>query len=86
MGELPLRSAQLGDVAVLVRPEQLRVTPGDELSVERVEYYGQDAVYVLGDTAGGRVRVRILERPTFRRGDHVAVRYPGGPTLAYPAT
>lgn len=86
VGELPLRSSCAGDVAVLVRPEQLRVAAGDELVVERVEYYGHDAVYLLGDEAGGRVRVRILERPTFRHGDRVAVRYTGGPTLAYPAT
>jgi iron(III) transport system ATP-binding protein len=86
VGEVPLRSRHVGDVAVLVRPEQLRMTAGGELSVERVEYYGHDAVYVLCDTAGGRVRVRILERPSFGRGDRVAVRYTGGPTLAYPAS
>jgi iron(III) transport system ATP-binding protein len=85
IGDLPLRADHRGDVAVLVRPEQLRVTAGDDLAVERVEYYGHDAVYVLGDDAGGRVRVRILERPTFARGDHVTVHYTGGPTLAYPA-
>jgi iron(III) transport system ATP-binding protein len=85
IGDLPLRAAQSGDVAVLVRPEQLRVHAGDDLLVERVEYYGHDAVYVLGDRTGGCVRVRILERPTFRQGDQVSVHYTGGPTLAYPS-
>ncbi len=85
VGDLPLRSPLSGKVSVLVRPEQLRVLAGSDLMVERVEYYGHDAVYVLGDAVGGRLRVRVLERPTFRAGDRVSVRYTGGPTLAYPA-
>jgi iron(III) transport system ATP-binding protein len=84
VGELPLRVPHSGDVSVLVRPESLHVTAGDDLEVEQVEYYGHDAVYVLRDRAGQRVRVRILERPVFVRGDLVDIRYMGGPTVAYP--
>jgi len=93
VGEVPLRAPCTGDVSVLVRPENLHVTAGDDLQVERVEYYGHDAVYVLrgpeaprtGGRSDQRVRVRILERPTFDRGDFVTVRYTGGPTMAYPS-
>jgi iron(III) transport system ATP-binding protein len=85
VGDLPLRADCSGDCAVLVRPEQLRVGEGVGLWVERVEYYGHDAVYVLRDDAGEQVRARILERPTFHSGDRVSVRYTGGPTVAYPA-
>jgi hypothetical protein len=88
IGDVPLRAPCDGDVSVLVRPECLHVTAGDDLEVEHVEYYGHDAVYVLrqrGGRADQRVRVRILERPTFGRGDLVTVRYTGGPTMAYPA-
>jgi iron(III) transport system ATP-binding protein len=85
IGELPLRVPYDGDVSVLVRPETLHVAAGDDLRVERVEYYGHDAVYVLRDRTEQRVRVRILERPTFGCGDFVAVRYTGGPTMAYPS-
>jgi iron(III) transport system ATP-binding protein len=84
VGRLPLRAPCTGDVSVLVRPEHLRVSAGSDLEVERVEYYGHDAVYVLRAGAGQQVRVRILERPLFERGDLVAVRYTGGPTVAYP--
>jgi iron(III) transport system ATP-binding protein len=85
VGELPLRVPHRGDVSVLVRPEALHVTAGDGLEVEQVEYYGHDAVYVLRDRADQRVRVRILERPVFARGDLVDVSYTGGPTVAYPS-
>ena len=85
VGDLPLRAEWSGDCAVLVRPEQLCVGEGAGLWVDRVEYYGHDAVYVLRDDAGEQVRARILERPTFRSGDQVSVRYTGGPTLVYPA-
>ena len=84
VGELPLQASHHGDVAVLVRPEHLRVTVGDDMEVERVEYYGHDAVYVLRDRAAAQVRVRILDRPAFDRGDRVTVQYTGGPAVAYP--
>jgi iron(III) transport system ATP-binding protein len=85
VGEVPLRASCTGDVSVLVRPENLHVTAGDDLQVEHVEYYGHDAVYVLRGRGAQYVRVRILERPTFGRGDFVTVRYTGGPTMAYPS-
>lgn len=85
IGRLPLRVEHQGAVRVLVRPEQLQVTDGDDLDIELVEYYGHDAVYVLRHPHEGRVRARILQRPRHRAGDRVAVTYGGGPTLAYPS-
>ncbi len=86
VGPVPLRAAASGPVDVLVRPEQLLVEPGDDGVVERVEYYGHDAVYLVRPDGGPVVRARILAAPVHRGGDRVAVRYAGAPTVGYPAT
>jgi iron(III) transport system ATP-binding protein len=73
-----------GDVLVLVRPEELALDPAGEASIELVEFYGHDTVYVVGLPDGESVRVRQGSAPRFARGDAVTVRYVGPPTVAYP--
>jgi iron(III) transport system ATP-binding protein len=68
---------------VLVRPEDLRVAPGDEAMVELVEFYGHDTVYDIRLGDGSSVRARVGAAPTLRRGDRVAVSYLGPPTVAW---
>jgi iron(III) transport system ATP-binding protein len=75
-----------GDVQVLLRPEELRVEPGDDGEVELLEYYGHDTVYVVRLENQSVVRVRAGSVPLHRRGDRVTVRYAGPPAVAYPAT
>jgi iron(III) transport system ATP-binding protein len=83
VGQVPLRAPGHGDVDVLVRPECLAITAGDQASVEAVEYYGHDTVYLARRDAGPLLRVRVLAAPRYRRGDRVAVGYAGGPTVAF---
>jgi iron(III) transport system ATP-binding protein len=84
VGPVPLQVAPApGEVDVLLRPEDLVVRAGDGASVEAVEYYGHDAVYLVRPDAGPLVKVRVIAAPVFRRGDRVDVAYEGGPTVAY---
>jgi iron(III) transport system ATP-binding protein len=83
VGDVPLARAATGEVDVLLRPEELRVERDGSAEVEHIEYYGHDTVYVIQLPGGPRVRARVGSAPEFRRGDAVAVRYVGAPTVAY---
>ncbi len=92
LAEVPLTAAPSatgpvpeGEVLVLVRPEELALDAGGDASVELVEFYGHDTVYVVRLTDGVSVRVRQGSAPRFARGDAVTARYAGPPTVAYPA-
>ena len=84
VGPVPLCDERHGEVDVLVRPEQLAVSAGRQAVVERVEYYGHDAVYLVRPDGGPLVRVRVMATPRFGGGDRVDVRYVGDATVAYP--
>ncbi|MGH9116976.1 MAG: ABC transporter ATP-binding protein [Acidimicrobiales bacterium] len=72
-----------GPARVLIRPEELGIESGDTATVEVLEFYGHDSVYVVRLDAGGPLRVRIGSLPAFRPGDRVRVSYVGTPTVAY---
>jgi iron(III) transport system ATP-binding protein len=84
LGRVPLAAELRGEVEVLLRPEQLRVTPGARATIDAVEYYGHDAVYLTRLPGGDPVRVRVLDAPEFSPGDRVDLDYVGGPTIGYP--
>ena len=84
IGQVPLRSALGGDVEVLLRPEQLRVSVGDAATILSVEYFGHDAVYLTRLPGGADLRVRVLDAPEFGPGDTVDLTYVGGATVGYP--
>jgi iron(III) transport system ATP-binding protein len=84
VGPVPLSAPLRGEVDVLLRPEQLRVSAGRDATVDAVEYYGHDAVYLTRLPGGDAVRVRVLDAPEFRPGDRVDLDYVGGPTVGYP--
>ena len=84
LGRVPLSAGLRGDVDVLLRPEQLRVTAGRGATIDAVEYFGHDAVYLTRLPGGDAVRVRVLDAPEFRPGDRVDLDYVGGPTVCYP--
>jgi iron(III) transport system ATP-binding protein len=85
LGSVPLAEPAEGDVRVLVRPEMVHLAEGDGAVVEITEYYGHDSLYVVRTDTGTTLRVRTAASPTARRGDRVALRYAGPPTVAFPA-
>ncbi len=90
IGRLPVNSSRptpptSGDVDVLVRPEDLDLSPTGTDLIDSVEYYGHDTTYeVLVGTH--RFRVRQPSVPRFERGDSVGVTFIGSSSCAYPAT
>jgi iron(III) transport system ATP-binding protein len=84
IGRVPLRDGLGGDVDVLLRPEQLRVSAGAAATIDSVQYFGHDAVYLTRLPGGAALRVRVLDAPEFRPGDTVDLRYVGGATVGYP--
>jgi iron(III) transport system ATP-binding protein len=84
IGRVPLRAELRGDVDVLLRPEQLRVSAGAGATIDAVQYFGHDAVYLTRLPGGAALRVRVLDAPEFRPGDTVDLAYVGGPTVGYP--
>jgi iron(III) transport system ATP-binding protein len=71
------------DADVLIRPEDLDLTPDGVGEVRLIEYYGHDTTYEI-DIEGELVRARLASAPRFQRGDRVTVRYVGSATVAYP--
>ncbi|HWD42802.1 MAG TPA: ABC transporter ATP-binding protein [Actinomycetota bacterium] len=84
IGRVPLRAELAGHVDVLLRPEQLRVSAGRAATIDSVQYFGHDAVYLTRLPGGAALRVRVLDAPEFRPGDTVDLDYVGGPTVGYP--
>ena len=84
IGRVPLRDGLGGDVDVLLRPEQLRVSAGAAATIDSVQYFGHDAVYLTRLAGGTALRVRVLDVPEFRPGDTVDLTYVGGATVGYP--
>jgi iron(III) transport system ATP-binding protein len=84
LGVVPLAEPAAGRVRVLVRPEMVKLLPGDDGVVEITEYYGHDSLYVVRTDAGQTVRVRASAAPVAKRGDRVTLEYAGPPTVAFP--
>src|ERR671913_567276 len=84
IGRVPLRNGLRGDVDVLLRPEQLRVSAGAAATIDSVQYFGHDPIYLTRLPGGAALRVRVLDAPEFRPGDTVDLDYVGGPTVGYP--
>jgi iron(III) transport system ATP-binding protein len=84
LGAIPLEVNRSGDIDILLRPEQLRLTDGDEATVEVVEFYGHDAMVYLryGDQP---LRVRTGPEVAARRGDTFGVRFAGQAAHSFPA-
>ena len=98
VGTVGLDAAFDGPVQVVLRPEELRLTPAPEGAagvgepddgagvlgrVELCEYYGHDTVYRVRPDGGPPLRARAGSVPQFDRGDRVAIAYQGQPAVAY---
>ena len=54
LGAVPLHAEAWGPVEVMIRPERIVAIPGGDATVERIEYYGHDAVYIVALDGGRR--------------------------------
>jgi iron(III) transport system ATP-binding protein len=92
LGDIPLMRPAVGDVTVLVRPEDLRVarapagpTNGQSAAcadVTFVEYYGHDAMISVVHHEAGDLRVRAVGTDV-SPGDAVEVHLVGRPTVSF---
>ena len=85
LGAVPLHAEAWGPVEVMIRPERLVAHPGGDATVERIEYYGHDAVYIVALDGAGAVRSRSIGAPSLAPGARVSLEFRGAPTVAYPA-
>jgi iron(III) transport system ATP-binding protein len=83
IGRIPLRSGRQGRVQVMVRPEEVILDDGVDATIEAVEFYGHDAVYVVRMADTPPLRARVLSTPRWRVGDRVQVGYSGRATVAF---
>jgi iron(III) transport system ATP-binding protein len=88
LGRLPVEGGPDGDVEVIVRPEQVRVTDldpsdGDAVSATVLDaaYFGHDHLLDLTLPGGAVVQSRGPGRPLWERGRAVAVRVDGPVTV-----
>ena len=84
IGPVPLDRDHRADVDVMVRPEQVGIYPGEGGTVEHVEFYGHDSIYLVTLDGGTTVRSRVLTTPEFRPGDRVSLGFTGRPAIAFP--
>jgi iron(III) transport system ATP-binding protein len=93
LGPVDLVEPVQGPVEVLLRPEEIELDRADaangdgatgEATIELVEFYGHDTVYLVRLGDGGSLRVRVASAPEFARGDRVRPRSTGRATMAYP--
>ncbi|MSO43956.1 MAG: ABC transporter ATP-binding protein [Thermoleophilia bacterium] len=82
VGPVPLARPAHGRVEVVIRPECIAAHPGRDSVVERIEYYGHDAVIVTS-SRGCPVRCRVMGRPDVNEGDRVDLAYVGEPSVAF---
>jgi len=83
LGGLGLAVERWGDCRVVVRPEHLTVTAGDDGLILGVEFYGHDTSYQVS-FGGRRLLVREMATPRFVPGDRVSLTYSGPDVTAFP--
>ena len=87
LGTVPVGNgidAPSGSVAVLVRPEQVELTPGDDAEITTVEYYGHDVRYELRLADGTTLSARTHPDRLHQRGERVAISFePTSTTTAF---
>ncbi|MCY4087106.1 MAG: ABC transporter ATP-binding protein [Actinomycetia bacterium] len=84
-GLVPLLDPAHGPVQVVVRPERIELTAGDDGIVVNREFYGHDASYCVRLPAGLELTARALGAPKLNVGDRAALRYVGPPAACFPA-
>lgn len=82
VGEVGLACRAEGRCRVVVRPEHITVSEGDQAVVSAVEFYGHDTSYSVA-VAGRTLTARAIAAPRFVPGDRVALAYSGPPVVAF---
>jgi len=80
LGQIPLTTEPISSgsaIDVLVRPEQILMSPGDAAEVVSVEYYGHDVRYELLLDDGTRLAARTHPDRLLTRGDRVSIAFDG---------
>ena len=85
VGPVPLLGPSHGPVHVVVRPERIALTDGDDGIIAGREFYGHDASYCVRLPAGLELTARVLGAPELNVGDRAALRYVGPPAACFPA-
>lgn len=83
LGSVPVANGSDGDADVLVRPEHIGMSAGNDAVVDSIEFYGHDTSYRLR-TSSASLQVRVLAAPRFSVGDRVDVVYQGPASVAFP--
>lgn len=83
IGDIALRASMDGAVQVLIRPEDLIISPGGDATVNLVEYYGHDVIVRVDLADGSEALVRSAAASTWHPGDPVTVRFQGSAASAF---
>lgn len=83
LGRIPLDNPMSGAVEVLVRPEEIVLSPGFGGRVVNIDYCGHDALISVVLSEGTVVRSRATGWPRFGVGAEVRVSHSGASALAY---
>jgi|TARA_B100001964_G_scaffold212941_1_gene249444 iron(III) transport system ATP-binding protein len=83
IGPVPLVSKVSEPTEIMLRPEDLAVSPGGDGVIELVEYYGHDTMVLIRLGDGTTVRARTDTDVSFQRGDSVTVAYDGPGVFAF---
>ena len=83
-GRIPLAGPMRGPCRVVVRPEHVIVSHGEQGVVSSVEYYGHDTSYEVA-VNGTRLVARAIAAPDFVPGDQISVAYSGPDVVAFAA-
>ena len=77
IGEIPVSKNKKAPTEILIRPEELKISKGDDGTIEIVEYYGHDAMILVRLDGGTLIKVRTPASFDCLRGDRVSVSYVG---------
>lgn len=80
---MALLAEHAGDVEVLLRPEDLRLSPGGMATVVDADFFGHDMMISVGLPAGETIAVRTSADAKFQVGDAVTITYVGQPAVAF---
>ena len=77
IGEIPVAETKKNPAEILIRPEELKISKGNDGTVEIIEYYGHDAMVLVRLDGGTLIKVRTPASSDCLRGDRVSVTYTG---------
>jgi iron(III) transport system ATP-binding protein len=85
VGSLPTVATSPGPGTVMVRPEQLGLTPGGDAIVDVVSYFGRDTRYEVVLGSGTRLAVRAAGPPEHAVGERTGLCFTAARAQAWPA-